>query len=78
MKRADFKVVFDRLNTEKGKEYFESVVQYAGYWLLQLTEKQGKKLATFLHTTFNYPVTVRDNNTWVICPNGMQLLMKGE
>lgn len=74
MKATHFNATFKRLLESDGKQYFEEALQYAGWFFLNLTEKQHNKV-TGLLVDWGYPLETREDNTWVILPNGIQLLL---
>ena len=72
MKVSTFNSNMKKLQSENGKQYLEEILQYAGYFFLNLTEKQHNKIASQI-ASMGYPTTERNGEKWVVLPNGLQL-----
>lgn len=72
MKTREFNYIYHYLTSENGKQYFEEYFQYMGWFFLDLTEKQHKKITDLL-IKFGYPTEKRGSKTWIKIPNGIQL-----
>lgn len=74
MKRNEFNSVYERLLKPDGRQVFEEYVQYCGWFFLQCTDNQLKKIIDIL-ISWDYPVTLdlAKNRNKVTLPNGTAL-----
>ena len=75
MRRNEFNYYYQKLTSENGKQYFEEELQYMGWFFLNLTENQYKKITDLLNK-FEYPIEhFGATAAYIRFPNGIKLLI---